>query len=107
MKQVTDLRVVSSEALPSAAKLVAELARTEAQTEFVAQARRELHAIIHGADSRLIVVVGPCSIHDLKRGREYAEKLATLATELKDRMLILMRVYFDFQQPQQTSHHSL
>lgn len=95
MKQVTDLRVVSSEALPSPAELVAELARTEAQTEFVEQARRELHAIIHGTDSRLIVVVGPCSIHDLKSGREYAKKLATLAAELKDRMLILMRVYFE------------
>ena len=95
LRQVTDIRVVSSEALPSPAELVAKLPRSEVQTDFVTQARRELHAIIHGEDPRLIAVVGPCSIHDLKAGREYAEKLATLAAELKDRMLILMRVYFE------------
>ena len=95
LRQVTDIRVVSSEALPSPAELVAKLPRSEVQTDFVTQARRELHAIIHGEDPRLITVVGPCSIHDLKAGREYAEKLATLAAELKDRMLILMRVYFE------------
>ena len=59
MQRVTDIRVLSSEALPSPAALVAELPRTEAQTEFVTQARRELHAIIHGEDPRLIAVVGP------------------------------------------------
>ncbi len=95
MQQVTDIRVVSSEALPSPAELVAELPCTEAQTDFVTQARRELHAIIHGEDPRLIAVVGPCSIHDLKAGREYAAKLKSLSNELSDRLLILMRVYFE------------
>ena len=95
MQQVTDIRVVSSEALPSPAALVAELPRTEAQTDFVSKARRELHAIIHGEDPRLIAVVGPCSIHDLKAGREYAAQLKALADELNDRLLILMRVYFE------------
>ena len=95
LRQVTDIRVVSSEALPSPVELMAELPRSEVQTDFVTQSRRELHAIIHGEDPRLIAVVGPCSIHDLKAGCEYAEKLATLAVELKDRMLILMRVYFE------------
>jgi 3-deoxy-7-phosphoheptulonate synthase len=74
---------------------MAKLPRSEKQAEFVTQVRHEMHSIIHGEDPRLIVVVGPCSIHDLKAGREYAEKLAALATELKDRMLILMRVYFE------------
>jgi 3-deoxy-7-phosphoheptulonate synthase len=95
LQRVTDIRVVSSEVLPSPAALVAELPRTEAQTEFVTQVRRELHAIIHGEDPRLIAVVGPCSIHDLKAGREYAAKLKALADELNDRLLILMRVYFE------------
>ncbi len=81
--------------LPSPAELVAELPCTDAQTDFVTQARRELHAIIHGEDSRLIAVVGPCSIHDLKAGREYAAQLKVLADELSDRLLILMRVYFE------------
>jgi len=74
---------------------MADLPRTEAQADFVTQARRELHAIIHGEDPRLIAVVGPCSIHELKAGREYASKLKSLADELSDRLMILMRVYFE------------
>ena len=72
-----------------------ELPRTPEQTAFVAQARREISAIIQGDDPRLMVVVGPCSIHDLAAGREYAERLRALADELNDRMLVLMRVYFE------------
>ena len=74
---------------------MADLPRTEAQADFVTQARRELHAIIHGEDPRLIAVVGPCSIHELKAGREYASKLKSLADELSARLRILMRVYFE------------
>jgi 3-deoxy-7-phosphoheptulonate synthase len=95
VQQITDLRVVSSETLPRPTELMAKLPRSGKQAEFVTQVRHEIHSIIHGEDSRLIVVVGPCSIHDLKAGREYAEKLAALAAELKDRILILMRVYFE------------
>ena len=51
--------------------------------------------ILEGRDDRLLVVVGPCSIHDLAAGREYAGRLAALAAELKDRLLLVMRVYFE------------
>jgi len=95
VQQVTDLRIVSSQALPEPQTLMAELPRTEAQAAFVAQTRREMHAIIHGEDPRLIVVVGPCSIHCLESGREYAARLKALADELSDRLLVLMRVYFE------------
>ena len=95
MQQVTDTRVVSSLPLPSPLKLTAEMPRTEKQVGFVAQTRLEIHNIIHGADPRLIFVVGPCSIHDLKAGLEYAQKLRAMADELNDRMLVLMRVYFE------------
>ena len=95
MQQVTDTRVVSSLPLPSPVELSSELPRTEKQVEFVARARREIHNIIHRQDARLMAVVGPCSIHDLKAGREYGEKLQELAEELSDRILILMRVYFE------------
>ena len=95
MQQVTDTRVVSSLPLPSPVELSSELPRTEKQVEFVARARREIHNIIHRKDARLMAVVGPCSIHDLKAGREYGEKLQELAEELSDRILILMRVYFE------------
>ncbi|MEC8929596.1 MAG: 3-deoxy-7-phosphoheptulonate synthase [Verrucomicrobiota bacterium] len=95
MHQVTDLRIVSSQALPEPQTLMAELPRTEAQKAFVAQTRHDMHAIIHGEDRRLIVVAGPCSIHDLAGGREYATRLKALSDEMDDRLLVLMRVYFE------------
>ena len=61
----------------------------------VSRSREALHQIIHGNDKRLIGVVGPCSIHDLKACREYAEKFAALASELEERLFLLMRVYFE------------
>ena len=84
MKQVTDLRIDAMVALPTPAALARELPRTEAQAEMVAQARQQIHA-----------VVGPCSIHDLKAGHEYATRLAALSAQLNDRLLIALRVYFE------------
>ena len=95
MQQVTDLRILSSEVLPSPLELRQRVARTDAQTELVARVRREIHEIIQGRDPRLLVVVGPCSIHDSKACLEYARRLKTLADELSGRLLILMRVYFE------------
>ena len=95
MQKVTDLRVISSEALPSPLEMRRLVPRTDAQTELVARVRREIHEIIHGRDPRLLVVVGPCSIHDVEAGVEYAKRLAGLSRELSDRLLILMRVYFE------------
>ena len=59
------------------------------------ETRNAINKIIFGDDPRLLVVVGPCSIHDLESGREYAERLAKLSQELSDRLLIVMRVYFE------------
>ena len=82
VQKVTDTRVVSSLPLPSPSEMAAQMPRTEKQLEFVGQARREIHDIIHQKDKRLMTVVGPCSIHDLEAGLEYAEKLRELAEEL-------------------------
>jgi 3-deoxy-7-phosphoheptulonate synthase len=61
----------------------------------VERARDEISQIVHGADDRLIVVVGPCSIHDRQAALAYARLLATEAAELSDRLHIVMRVYFE------------
>ncbi len=95
MQITSDINVVETRALPSPAKLVAELPKTDAQAEFVTRTRRDLHRIIFTDDKRLLLVVGPCSIHDLEAGREYARRLAILATEVSDRIMIVMRVYFE------------
>ncbi|RQW82817.1 MAG: 3-deoxy-7-phosphoheptulonate synthase [Geobacter sp.] len=63
--------------------------------EFVNMSRLHIKNILRGLDPRLMVVVGPCSIHDPKAAIEYAEKLACLAEELSDQLFIIMRVYFE------------
>ncbi len=92
---VTNLRITDSKALPSPADLCGDIARTSQQKMLVAKSRNEMHSLVHGEDKRLLAVVGPCSIHDLKACREYAERFAKLAEELRDRLLMVMRVYFE------------
>lgn len=62
---------------------------------FVNDSRNTIKAILHGEDKRLMVVVGPCSIHDPKAAMEYAQKLAELSEKLKEKLFIVMRVYFE------------
>jgi len=95
VKKVTDINITSKTLLPSPVELCKEIEKTDAADKFVAESREAINEIIFGKDRRLLVVIGPCSIHDLKAGREYAEKLAKLAKEVEDRMLIVMRVYFE------------
>jgi 3-deoxy-7-phosphoheptulonate synthase len=73
----------------------AEIPRSDRHADFVSAARGEIAGVISGKDPRFLLIVGPCSIHDLKAGREYAERLAALAAEVRDRVLIVMRVYFE------------
>ncbi len=95
VQQVTNLRITDSVLLPSPVEMVEAIPRSSGQLDVIAHSRAVLHQIIHGHDRRLIGVVGPCSIHDLQACREYAEKFAKLSEELKDRLFLLMRVYFE------------
>ena len=95
MTRVSDLHVIANTALPSPKEMSAEIPRSDAHAAFVSKARAEIAATISGTDPRFLLIVGPCSIHDLKGGHEYAERLAKLAAEVRDRVLIVMRVYFE------------
>jgi 3-deoxy-7-phosphoheptulonate synthase len=95
MQRTSDINVIETRALPSPTELLAELPKTEVQSEFVTQARREIHRIIFTDDRRFLLIVGPCSIHDMAAGRDYALRLAKLAAEVADRIMIVMRVYFE------------
>lgn len=95
MQKTSDIHVAETKVLPSPLQLVSELPKTESQAAFVAQARDSIHRIIFGDDSRFLLVVGPCSIHDTSSGVEYAERLAKLAEDVSDRVLVVMRVYFE------------
>jgi len=93
--QVSDINVVSTISLPSPTELRGLVPRSADHAAFVAQAREEMHRIIFGDDPRQLIVVGPCSIHDTKAALEYAQKLKELSEELKDRLFIVMRAYFE------------
>ncbi|MGA0332947.1 MAG: 3-deoxy-7-phosphoheptulonate synthase [Kiritimatiellia bacterium] len=94
-RQVSDLNVVRTETLLSPAELCADVPRTDAQADFVGGSRDEIQNIIFGEDNRFLLIIGPCSIHDPEACREYARKLKMLSDEVKDRILIVMRVYFE------------
>ena len=95
MQKTSDINVVETRTLPSPAELLAELPKTEAQADFVVRARRDIHRLIFTDDKRFLLIVGPCSIHDLDSGREYARRLSALSREVADRVMVVMRVYFE------------
>ncbi len=95
MQRTSDINVIETRPLPAPEEVLRTLPKTDAQSEFVTRARRELRDIIFGNDRRLLLIVGPCSIHDLEAGREYGRRLGALAREVADRILIAMRVYFE------------
>ncbi len=95
MQKTSDLHVVETRPLPSPAQLLAELPKTEAQAEFITAARREIQKLIFTDDRRFLLIIGPCSIHDVEAGRDYARRLAALAKEVSDRVMVVMRVYFE------------
>jgi 3-deoxy-7-phosphoheptulonate synthase len=95
MQKTSDINVVETRALPSPGELLAALPKTEAQADFINRTRREIHRLIFTDDKRFLLIVGPCSIHDVEAGRDYARRLAALAREVSDRVMIVMRVYFE------------
>ncbi|HVT74068.1 MAG TPA: 3-deoxy-7-phosphoheptulonate synthase [Lacunisphaera sp.] len=95
MLRTSDINVVETRALPSPAALLAELPKSEQQAEFVSRSRREIHRLIFTDDKRFLLILGPCSIHDLAAGRDYARRLAALAASVSDRIMVVMRVYFE------------
>ncbi|MCC7103639.1 MAG: 3-deoxy-7-phosphoheptulonate synthase [Chloroflexi bacterium] len=90
-----DVRVETIRPLLPPAILQEELPLSEAASEGVAGAREEIVRILNREDDRLIVVVGPCSIHDPEAGREYARRLKEVSQELRRDLCIVMRVYFE------------
>jgi len=95
VQKTSDINVLETRRLPSPTELLNEIPKSESQAAFVAKSRNEIQRIMFGQDKRFLLIIGPCSIHDLKAGREYAEKLAALSKLVSDKMLILMRVYFE------------
>jgi 3-deoxy-7-phosphoheptulonate synthase len=95
MQTVSDIHVSSNLALPSPIELLNRIPRSESNADFVVSSRAAIREIIFGNDPRLLVIAGPCSIHDTVAGLEYARQFAELADQVKDTMLLVMRVYFE------------
>ena len=91
--QTDDLRITNTKQLISPDQLIAEVPVSAVAAQTVETARREIPRVLQKIDDRLIVVVGPCSIHDPDAAREYARDLHELALEHKEDLLIVMRVY--------------
>jgi 3-deoxy-7-phosphoheptulonate synthase len=95
MLPTQDLNVLETVRLSSPRTIKNDLPMTEAANAIVVEGRVAVQRILRHEDSRLLVVVGPCSIHDSRGALEYAQKLARLREELNDRLYIVMRVYFE------------
>tara|TARA_B100000609_G_scaffold76466_1_gene61016 strand:- start:1116 stop:2162 length:1047 start_codon:yes stop_codon:yes gene_type:complete len=90
-----DLKISSMKELSSPVEIINELPMSESATKTILNARTEIINIIKGNDNRLMVIVGPCSIHDTNSAKEYAEKLLELKQKVSKNLLIVMRVYFE------------
>jgi 3-deoxy-7-phosphoheptulonate synthase len=95
MQKTYNLRVRAMERLVSPHTLKEELPMSDEDIAAVLASRQDAEAILAGRDSRMLVVVGPCSIHDPKGAMDYAQRLVVLHRELKDVFYIVMRAYFE------------
>ncbi|MDK3019674.1 3-deoxy-7-phosphoheptulonate synthase [Pseudodonghicola flavimaris] len=95
LTQTEDLRIADIRPLPTPQDLIRALPRDAAVTETVTRGRDAIRAIFDRSDDRLLVMIGPCSIHDPAAARDYATRLAGLRRQLSDRLEIVMRVYFE------------
>jgi len=95
MLQTKNLRILETTLLNSPDTITSEIPQTERSAAFVTGARKEVEAVIQGRDRRLLVIVGPCSIHDPAAAIDYASRLSSLRERVSKELLVVMRVYFE------------
>ena len=95
MLPTSDLHVVETRPLVPPALLHQELPISEAASRTVLEARERIKAILHGQDRRLLVIVGPCSVHDIAAAQEYATSILEARSRHSDALEVVMRVYFE------------
>ena len=95
VSRIVNRRVVEIEPLPTPAQVLADMPLSETAQRVVVESRDAIRNVLHGRDDRLLVIVGPCSVHDPRAALDYARRLSALNDELKDELLIVMRVYFE------------
>ncbi|WP_297316695.1 3-deoxy-7-phosphoheptulonate synthase [Bifidobacterium indicum] len=93
--ETVDVNISQLDPIPAPRHFIKAMPLNAAQARLVLESRQAIKDVLHGRDDRLLVVVGPCSIHDPRAAQEYAQRLAGVNRELKDRLVIVMRVYFE------------
>ena len=94
-KPIENVNIIANDILITPGELKIKLPVSTAATETIKSGRETIQNILDRKDPRIIVVVGPCSIHDIDAAKEYAHRLAVLAEEIKDTIYLVMRVYFE------------
>jgi 3-deoxy-7-phosphoheptulonate synthase len=94
-KPIDDTRIKEITELAPPSHLLREFPASERPASTTFEARQAIHRVLHGADDRLLVVVGPCSIHDYDAAIDYATRLAAIKSELAESLIVVMRVYFE------------
>lgn len=92
---IDNIHIETSQTLLTPNEIKSILPLTEFAEKTVFRYRREIENILEGLDDRKFIVVGPCSIHDIKAAEEYAKRLKSLADQVEDKLLLIMRVYFE------------
>jgi len=95
MHKTDELRTARIESLVTAADLISRLPLSESVAQHITDARKRIEKILSGQDSRLLVIVGPCSIHDPDAAIDYARRLAAIRDQYQDQLEIVMRTYFE------------
>jgi 3-deoxy-7-phosphoheptulonate synthase len=95
MQRTDDLRIKEIKELVPPSHVLREFPISEQTAQLTYDTRQAVHRILHGADDRLLVIIGPCSIHDVKAAKEYAGKLKEAKDRLGEDVLLVMRVYFE------------
>ncbi|PZR52362.1 3-deoxy-7-phosphoheptulonate synthase [Xylanimonas oleitrophica] len=95
LAETSDLRIRALDPLPAPRDLRTEMPLGTARSDLVTTSRREVRDVLRGEDDRLLVIVGPCSVHDPKAALDYARRLAGVAQDLADDLVVVMRVYFE------------
>ncbi|BDR55207.1 phospho-2-dehydro-3-deoxyheptonate aldolase [Bombiscardovia apis] len=93
--ETVDVNIRQLDPIPAPRLFIRDLPLGSEQIDLVLRSRQEIRDVLHGQDDRLLVIVGPCSIHDPKAALEYAGLLAQAREELQDRLVIVMRAYFE------------
>ncbi|MCL4136950.1 UNVERIFIED_CONTAM: hypothetical protein GTU68_006111 [Idotea baltica] len=94
-EKLNNINIVSRNVLPTPEEVISKFPISDQSAETVLTARKSIENILDGKDSRVFIVVGPCSIHDEKLALEYAEKLKGLADKVSDKIVLVMRTYFE------------